>query len=127
MPGDPARRHMATVPAREQPACDVVSFEELVADIDCAGQRPPRCKTSTSTRWSSSTKPTRSVTTPPNARMRCGPSRAVPKDLVVLTATPVNNSLEDLYALIMYFAPNDAAFADVGIPSLRQYFNRRWR
>jgi hypothetical protein len=49
---------------------------------------------------------------------------AVPKDLVELTATPVNNSLTDLYNLIGYFASNDAAFADVGITSLRAYFQR---
>lgn len=48
---------------------------------------------------------------------------STPKDLVLLTATPVNNSLEDLYNLIVYFTPNDAAFSDVGIPSLRTYFN----
>ncbi|HEX8345095.1 MAG TPA: helicase-related protein [Actinoplanes sp.] len=49
---------------------------------------------------------------------------AVPKDLIFLTATPVNNSLVDLYHLIAYFTPNDAAFSDIGIPSLRAYFQR---
>lgn len=44
------------------------------------------------------------------------------KDVVMLTATPVNNSLWDLYNLIDYFVPNDAAFADAGIMSLRDYF-----
>lgn len=47
-----------------------------------------------------------------------------PKDLVLLTATPVNNSLLDLYTLISYFVQNDAAFADAGVPSLRGYFDR---
>ena len=46
------------------------------------------------------------------------------KDVVMLTATPVNNSLWDLYNLINYFVPNDAAFADAGIMSLRDHFNR---
>lgn len=45
-----------------------------------------------------------------------------PKDVVLLTATPVNNSLWDLYNLLAYFLPNDAAFADAGIPSLRTHF-----
>ena len=45
-----------------------------------------------------------------------------PKDLLLLTATPVNNSLWDLYNLLAYFLPNDAAFADAGIPSLRAHF-----
>ncbi len=45
-----------------------------------------------------------------------------PKDVVLLTATPVNNSLWDLYYLLGYFLANDAAFADVGIRSLRDHF-----
>ena len=45
-----------------------------------------------------------------------------PKDLVLLTATPVNNSLWDLYYLLAYFIKNDATFADVGIRSLRDHF-----
>ena len=45
-----------------------------------------------------------------------------PKKLVMLTATPVNNSLWDLYHLLGYFLRNDAAFADVGIRSLRDHF-----
>ncbi len=45
-----------------------------------------------------------------------------PKKLVMLTATPVNNSLWDLYHLLGYFLRNDAAFAEVGIRSLRDHF-----
>ena len=45
-----------------------------------------------------------------------------PKKLVLLTATPVNNSLWDLYHQLGYFLRNDAAFADVGIPSMRNHF-----
>jgi hypothetical protein len=44
--------------------------------------------------------------------------------LVLLTATPVNNSLWDLYYMLGYFLKNDAAFADVGIRSLRDHFSR---
>lgn len=47
-----------------------------------------------------------------------------PKQLVLLTATPVNNSLWDLYHQLGYFMRNDAAFADVGIPSMRDHFAR---
>ncbi|MCY3924202.1 MAG: helicase-related protein [bacterium] len=47
---------------------------------------------------------------------------APPKKLVLLTATPVNNSLWDLYWLLSYFLRNDAAFAAVGIRSLRDHF-----
>ncbi len=45
-----------------------------------------------------------------------------PRDLVLLTATPVNNSLWDLYYLLCYFAGHDAFLADRGIPSLKRRF-----
>ena len=45
-----------------------------------------------------------------------------PKDVVMLTATPVNNSLWDLYYLLSYFVKNDAAFADSGVRSMRDHF-----
>ena len=41
--------------------------------------------------------------------------------LLLLTATPVNNSLWDLYNEVMLFAKTDGAFAKVGIPSLRDH------
>lgn len=46
------------------------------------------------------------------------------KDLVLLTATPVNNSLWDLLNLTMLFARHDAAFRShpTAIPSLKQLF-----
>lgn len=46
-----------------------------------------------------------------------------PKKLVLLTATPVNNSLWDLYYLLMYFVGHDAVFADKGIISLKRRFD----
>jgi superfamily II DNA or RNA helicase len=45
-----------------------------------------------------------------------------PKQLVLLTATPVNNSLWDLYYLLSYFIKSDSAFASAGIRSLREHF-----
>lgn len=47
-----------------------------------------------------------------------------PKKVVLLTATPVNNSLTDLETLIKYFIRDDARFASLGIPSIRDYINR---
>ena len=46
------------------------------------------------------------------------------KNLLMLTATPVNNSLWDLHNLFMLFARHDGAFADapLRIPSLRKFF-----
>lgn len=46
-----------------------------------------------------------------------------PKKLVLMTATPVNNSLWDLYYLITYFIKHDAVFADRGIRSLKERFS----
>jgi len=46
------------------------------------------------------------------------------KKLVLLTATPVNNSLFDLHTLISYFVRNDAQFASVGIPSMATYIKQ---
>ena len=47
-----------------------------------------------------------------------------PKKVVLLTATPVNNSLTDLETLIKYFIRDDARFAALGIPSIREYIRR---
>ena len=47
-----------------------------------------------------------------------------PKKLLLLTATPVNNSLWDLHSLFLLFGRHDSAFAGepLRIPSLRQFF-----
>ena len=44
-----------------------------------------------------------------------------PKRVMLLTATPVNNSLMDLHALVRYFIRNDARFAELGIPSIKKH------
>jgi hypothetical protein len=47
-----------------------------------------------------------------------------PKRVVLLTATPVNNSLTDLETLIKYFIRDDARFTSAGIPSIREYIKQ---
>ena len=44
------------------------------------------------------------------------------KDLLLLTATPINNGLWDLYHMVMAFGRHDQAFAPHGISSLRHLF-----
>ena len=46
-----------------------------------------------------------------------------PKQVVLMTATPVNNSVWDLYDLLTYFIGHDAVFSDRGIPSLKKRFD----
>jgi hypothetical protein len=46
------------------------------------------------------------------------------KKLCLMTATPVNNSIHDLYHQLMLFARHTAHFASIGIPDLSDYFSR---
>ncbi len=44
------------------------------------------------------------------------------RDLVLLSATPVNNSLWDMYYALRFFLKQDAAFTDRGILSIKERF-----
>lgn len=49
------------------------------------------------------------------------------RDIVLLTATPVNNSLWDLYHVLRFFMKQDAWLADRGVLSIRERFEQAMR
>jgi hypothetical protein len=105
---------------------DVVSFEQLVGDLDSAGRLDAALQhpDAYSMFVVDEAHALRNALTRRAGALRTLLGGQVPTDLLLLTATPVNNSLYDLYNLISYFVPNDAAFADGGVLSLKGYFDR---
>jgi len=112
-----------TLPSINLPA-EVVSYDELTLDQDRAGTTASRLHKLDSYALVVVDE-AHALRNPATARadaMRALLEGESPKKLVLMTATPVNNSLSDIYTLISYFVTNDAAFADTGIPSLKGYF-----
>lgn len=105
---------------------DVLSFDELVNHIDDAGETGARLQDLDDYAMVVVDE-AHGLRNPSSQRaeaMRRLVEGKSPKDLVLLTATPVNNSLQDVYTLISYFVTNDAQFAGAGVPSLQKYFRR---
>ncbi|MBF6604218.1 MAG: DEAD/DEAH box helicase family protein [Chloroflexi bacterium] len=65
-----------------------------------------------------------SETTYYRALRRLMAAGGVEKRLIMLTATPVNNSLWDLYWQLLLFARTESRFAEIGIANLREYIVR---
>jgi hypothetical protein len=104
---------------------DVVSYEELVADIQNgrAGKAGAHVQglDSYALVVVDEAHNLRNASTQRAEAVRMLLAGAVAKKLVLLTATPVNNSLQDLHSLVSYIDPSDDAFADIGVPSVRKY------
>ncbi|RAY12987.1 helicase [Actinomadura craniellae] len=105
---------------------DVVSYEELTRGVSDAGQLGSALQDLDEYALVivDEAHALRNAATRRADALRALTEGSSPKKLVLLTATPVNNSLYDLYNLISYFVTNDAAFAHAGVPSLRAYFDR---
>lgn len=104
----------------------VASFEQLVAELDpeFQGLRKIPSIDDIAMVIVDEAHHIRNAGTERASAMRHLLSGKVGKDLVMLSATPVNNSLQDLYNLLGYINPSDSAFADVGVTSLSEYFKR---
>lgn len=104
---------------------DVVSYDELVMDQGIAGTSRARLQDldSYAVVIVDEAHALRNASTARADAMRAVLEGESPKKLVLMTATPVNNSLSDIYTLISYFVTNDAAFANAGILSLKGYFD----
>ena len=87
---------------------DVVSYEQLAGDIaDRRAQSTRRCSIPDEYAMVivDEAHAMRNAVTRRADALRELLAGSAPKDLVLLTATPVNNSLYDLYTLISYFVP----------------------
>lgn len=103
----------------------VVSYNELVDHLGTAGDHgsPLQDLNAYAVVVVDEAHALRNVSTARADAMRALLEGESPKKLVLMTATPVNNSLSDIYTLISYFVTNDAAFAHAGILSLKGYFD----
>jgi len=101
-----------------------VSYEELVADLQLGGDRTVLRENirNYSLVIIDEAHAFRNPETRRSQALRLLLRGTPPKKLILMTATPVNNSLWDLYSLLTYFIGHDAVFADRGIRSLKEHF-----
>lgn len=104
-------------------AGQVLSYQELAAEIQLGGDRPILSLDKDAYRFVLVDE-AHAFRNPDTEQYRAlsrlmGGTR---KKLCLMTATPVNNSIHDLYHQLMLFARHTAHFAGLGIPDLAEYF-----
>lgn len=108
---------------------DCVSFEELANDVQLGGEMThlPNPLEDYALVVVDEAHHYRNPDTPMRAgvlrKLLQGPRR----DLLLISATPVNNSLWDLYHQLRFFIKQDALFADRGVLSIRKRFEDAMR
>ncbi|MCS6954546.1 MAG: helicase-related protein [Bryobacteraceae bacterium] len=111
---------------RHQLLVDVVSFEQLAADHQLGGEHEHL--PSPLDEYALVVVDEAHHYRNPDTRARAGVLRRLltgpRRDVVLLTATPVNNSLWDLYHLLRFFIKQDAFLADRGLLSMRERFEQ---
>lgn len=115
----------ATFFAKYSIHCESLSYEQLSAESTLGGNGPSYLRFHPS-EYSLIVIDESQAFRNPNSRRAEALRRLLggtpPKDVVLLSATPVNNSLWDLYYLLGYFIQHDAVFSKRGIPSLQKRF-----
>ncbi|MCX7600220.1 MAG: helicase-related protein [Armatimonadetes bacterium] len=105
--------------------CETVSYEELAAEPALGGSGNPKLRCDPG-EYALIVIDEAQAFRNPNTRRADALRRLLSgepaKNVVMMSATPVNNTLWDLYYLLSYFLPNDAAFSGRGILSLRRRF-----
>ena len=121
--------------SRFQLFAECVSFEELANDVQLQDARRPNANQEKLQRPLDEYQLI-VVDEAHNYRNPDAPTRAAAlrrllfgrrRDVLLLTATPVNNSLWDLYHLVRFFVRQDGHFADRGIISIRSRFEQAMR
>ncbi len=110
---------------REQIPAEVLSYQELASERQLGGEAD-RLKSLKDSYGFVLVDEAHAFRNPDTAQYRAlsrlmGGTR---KRLCLMTATPVNNTVFDLYHQIMLFARHTARFAAIGVPNLTEYFKR---
>jgi hypothetical protein len=109
---------------RFQLGVETISFQELAADEQLGGTRKVLAadKNEYSLIIVDEAHTLRNPDTTFASALRALLEGTPPKRVVLMSATPVNNSLWDLYNQLAFFIRHDGVFADKGIPNLRERF-----